>query len=425
MPDSALYPSPPQQSQGLLQGDPLRIIGAMRELQSLGLQQQQIPALAQTPATELAGKQQSIELQRRQLPALAQTPATELAGKTIANTTAAFEQQAKAQQIISSFIAGQLGGKKDVTADDVLAAATSASRIFPQIQHTFPSLVNNVADIVLKEKRGIPVGIATLRNMGLSPAEASTMTEGPPDPVTGQPMRIPMQESNILGARPTQLPPGEADALSASAQRGADLAGTAKTTAQYHSDLDNLKQLNTNIPLAGPAAEWEKKLNQTLSRFGISGTLTADQLKNAEEFAKIANQISLNQSTMFHGSDAGLHTVISANPSLEQSKYGREGVIDMLHGNQDAIDVARKEWSKFRASGDETHKGPQPFHSFDNFMDSLSDRLDPRVFQFNRMSRDNQQKFLHSMDQDDLDLFINKYNTALQSKWVKPMKKAP
>jgi len=194
------------------------------------------------------------------------------------------------------------------------------------------------------------------------------------------------------------------------------LQATASTTQQYHADLDNLKQLSKTLDIGGPTVELEKKVNQLGSRFGLSVTMTPDQLKSAEEFDKIANQISLNQSQNFHGSDAGLHTVVGANPSSSMSTYGREGVIDMLQGNQDAIDTTRRAWLRARANG-------APASSYDQFAEQIGQTLDPRVFQFNRMSRQNQQKFLNSMPSEDIPAFEDKFKTAIANKWVQPPKK--
>jgi hypothetical protein len=143
--------------------------------------------------------------------------------------------------------------------------------------------------------------------------------------------------------------------------------------------------------------------------------MTPDQLRSLESFDKIANLISLNQSQFFHGSDAGLHTVVGANPSSSMSKFGREGVIDMLQGNQDAVDVTRKAWLKARSLG-------APASSYDMFAEQMGEKLDPRVFQFNRLSRDNQQKFLSQMAPEDLPAFEEKYKDAVKNKWVKPLK---
>src|SRR5262249_426391 len=158
--------------------------------------------------------------------------------------------------------------------------------------------------------------------------------------------------------------------------RAEKLQATAGTSPQYHTDLENLRTLSKDIDIAGPTAEAEKKLNQLASRLGLSLTVKPDQPGKAEEFDKIPNQITLNQSPLFPGSDASLHTVVGANPSLSMSKIGREGVISMLQGNQDAIDTARKAWLRARAPGDVRAQ------DFDVFMERMGQELDPRVFQF-------------------------------------------
>src|SRR5258708_18178084 len=52
---------------------------------------------------------------------------------------------------------------------------------------------------------------------------------------------------------------------------------------------------------------------------------------------------------------------------FRSSKFGREGVIDMLQGNQDAIDVTRKAWLKARALG-------APAGSYDQFAETMGQK---------------------------------------------------
>ena len=89
--------------------------------------------------------------------------------------------------------------------------------------------------------------------------------------------------------------------------------------------------------LGGPTIDVERKLNaltQRIAGFGI--TMTPDQMKAGGQFAKIANQMSLNQGANLGDTDASRNMAVHANPSQEMSRYGRDGVIDMLQGNQDA-----------------------------------------------------------------------------------------
>lgn len=394
---SPTYPGAPAPSQGLLQGDPTRLIGALQGIQDYQIRQQQAPALGQIPAAQLQGQ-------------------------NISNVTAQQAQEAAATATVRSALASSLAGNPNPTQDDVHSAMVNISRSNPQIAISRPDIINAQGGFLLKDgPKGIKTNVGALLNMGLSPEGASGRVTGPPSG-TGAPTTISVPQANQGGPQgiTTALPPGEAETQAAAAERASRLQSTAATTGQYHADLDNLKQDSKVLDnLGGPTFDVEKKLNQLSQRLGGFGvTMTPDQLKAGESFDKIANQISLNQSQFFHGSDAGLHTVVGANPSTSMSSFGREGVIDMLHGNQDAVDRARNIWLDARAKG-------APANSYDTFMNQLSQKLDPRVFQFNRLSRQNQQKFLSQMDPDDLSDFEQKYQSAIASKWVKPLKSAP
>jgi hypothetical protein len=385
---SGLYPQPPAPGGGVnaLLSDPAKAIGLLSGIQDYRLKQQQFDSLAQQPAAALAGQ-------------------------NIQNQTAQMKQNEEASQIAAHYF-GSL--PDNATPEDVYRMKMAIRAVHPNIS---AQTINTVADVALRDGQSLGNGIKTLRLMGVSPDVLSGRVTGPPDPSTGAPTNIPYSSAaRIPGQMPTGLAPGEEDLAKGAAERAARLQSTAATSPQYHADLENLRQESKVLGnVGGPTTETEKKVNQLLSRFGVEGTMTKEQLGAAESFAKIANQISLNQSTMFHGSDAGLHTVVSANPSLEQSRYGREGIIDMLHGNQDAIDVTRKAWLAARANG----VAPK---DYDLFAERMGQEVDPRVFQFNRLSRDNQQKFLSQMDPGDLKEFEDKYKNAMAHKWVKPLK---
>lgn len=305
---------------------------------------------------------------------------------------------------------------KNATDEEIRHAQAALSRIYKgQNAALIEGWASNLKGLRGKDRAD---AIAVYQNLARGPEAIAGRVGGPPGPA-GEPRTyssgdIGLSEAGRQGSA-VGLPPGEAESQASAAAGAASLEATGAKTAQVHADLENLRQLNKDIPLQGPTAEWEKKLNQVGARLGIGVTMTADQLKKSEEFDKIANQLSLNQSTLFHGSDAGLHTVVAANPNLGMSRYGREGVIDMLHGNQDAIDRTRQLWLEARKRG-------APANSYNQFVNEASKAVDPRVFQFNRMSRENQQKFLSDMDPADLPDFEARYQDAIRRKWVKPLK---
>jgi hypothetical protein len=387
---SSLFPQAPQPGAGnALIGDPAKAVGLMDAATRLRLLNDQYSALSQQPQAALTGQ-------------------------NIANQTSQMKQNEDATQIAAHYF-GTL--PDNATPDDIYRMKMAIRAVHPNIS---ADTINTMADVALRDPKSIKNGIATLRTIGMSPEAMVSRVQGPPG-AGGAPTTIPQTSAvRADGSITTALPPGETQLLEAPASRAEKLQATAGTSPQYHADLENLRQLSKDIPLSGPGlAEGEKKLNQIASRLGLPGTVTADQLSKAEEFDKIANQISLNQSTLFHGSDASLHTVVGANPSLSMSQIGREGVIGMLQGNQDAIDTARKAWLRARASGSVRAQ------DFDLFMDQVGQQLDPRVFQFNRMSKDNRQKFLDSIrEPDELKRFEDNYKTAVKNKWVPPLSKA-
>jgi hypothetical protein len=386
---SGLYPQPVAPSGGVnaLLNDPTKAIGLLSGIQDYRLKQQQFNALAQQPDAALQGQ-------------------------NIANQTAQMNQNEVASQIAAHYF-GTL--PDDAKPDDIQRMKMAIRAVHPNIS---AQTINTMADVALKDPTGITNGLKTLRLTGVAPDTLAGRVVGPPS-ASGAPTNVPFSSAaRVPGQMETGLAPGEQGLAEGAAERAARLQATATTSPQYHADLENLRQESKVMgSVGGPTTDTEKKVNQIASRFGFTVSMSPDQLKSVESFDKIANQISLNQSQFFHGSDAGLHTVVGANPSTSMSQFGREGIIDMLHGNQDAIDTTRKAWLAARANG----AAPK---DYDLFAERMGQEVDPRVFQFNRLSRENQQKFLSQMDPSDLKEFENKFKNAVSRKWVKPLKPA-
>jgi hypothetical protein len=354
----------------------------------------------------------------------------DLHNRSIANDTAAFEQWAKQSDYARANFTARANQTTPITSEQIFHDAVSLTRnADPRVMPS--SIVAGMTNSILSDPSGVDQAYRNMANRVLG-AGAFAPVPGPPG-VGGAPTAPPLgatvrggvnappvgPQSRGFSPMVVGQPPGEQGVQEAGAARASDLQATASTTAQYHSDLENLKQDSRILEnLQGPTVEVEKKLNALSSRLGGFGvTMTPDQMRAADSFDKIVNQISLNQSKLFHGSDASLHTVVGATPSLSMSRFGREGVIDMLQGNQDAVDLLRKQWLDARAKG-------APANSYDTFVNEWSKKLDPRVFQFNRLNRENQQKFLGQIDPEDFEAFKQKYNVAMENGWVKKPKPA-
>jgi hypothetical protein len=441
---SALYPQPPQQNQNVLAGDPTKLLGGLQQInqiQYLGKTIAAKQALGQAYQNALQpdgtvdlGKVATQLKSDPNAAFIAPEAASNILdqhGKMIANDTASFEQYAKQSDFARAGLSSLLGKAQNgtLTPEDIHNWTVTMSR------NTDPravpsSVLSSVSNGIFGDPAGIRSGVITLANGVMGPAAGATRVTGQPTP-GGAPQQTSQAQANYTGTYPTQLAPGESELLSDPAKRAADLQATASTTAQYHADFDNLKQESKVLDnLGGPTQPFEKKANEVLARFGLSGlgTMTPDQLRAAESFDKIVNGISLRQGSVFGGTDAARNMILGATPNTGMSRYGRDGMIDMAQGNQDATDRARSIWFDARAKG-------APASSHDIFMDQLTKPvekdangnwiggLDPRIFQFNRLSRDNQQKFLGQMDPDDVGDFEQKYQAAIDRKWVKPLKK--
>jgi len=310
MPDapalSGLYPRPPDPSStGLISGDPLRLIGAAQALQSLGLQRQQLPALAQQPAAALQGTQ--IENQTRLL------------------------QQRDAQRRIIANAFGTIAGMDKPTPNDVHSQTTYLSRTYPEIPS---SLINDTADVMLNHPTGIKDGARLLLNMGLTPGEASTRVSGPPNPKTGATTSMSLAESNMAGARDVGLPPGAEKSAGIMQDDLARARNFGSEMFPWQQALDAANKLEDKYG-KGYFAPGSKGRQEFQSFFyGVSPTLARwlggdeEKLKNYAEADKYLTQAVQSRAANFGvHSDQGLATTISGSPNVSVNDLAVKDVI--------------------------------------------------------------------------------------------------
>lgn len=424
-PPNALYPQPSTPSAGgLLSGDPTKVLGIIGQMNQNALFQQTFnarKAIGQAYQGSI-GDDGSIDTQKLMQGIKSNPDAGFMAGEASAGALSRQGQQIENAQKMFGLQAGQnkvlldgigsLADKKVITDEDLRNYAVTSARNSGVPTASILSVVGNAP----KDQAARHEWARTIQNIAIGSSGIAQRTAAPPS-AGGAPQNQTLGAANYGGTQPTGLAPGESELNASPAARAAALQSTATTSPQYHADLENLRTDSKILDnLGGPTFEVEKKLNQLTSRIGNFGvTMTPDQLKAGESFDKIVNGISLRQGQMFGNTDAGRSMTLGATPNTSMSKFGREGMIDMAQGNQDFVDATRRAWLKARANG-------APVSSHDLFMDQISQQMDPRVFQFNRLSRDNQQKFLSQMDHADIGEFEDKYKTAVTNKWVKPLK---
>jgi hypothetical protein len=396
---SALYPQPAgQQPQGVLTGDPTKLIGMLGQLQ------------------DYQTKKQEFQIRQQQAPALAQQPAAALAGQNIANASSQQDMDAKALAIAGGAY-GSIANSDSPTSDNVHSITTWLSTA----THIPSAHLNAIGDMILNDPEGIKKGAAKFQAWAMGPGNASARTDAPPGP-GGVPQSMPLGAATVAGTLPTGLPPGSGDYLGASAKAATDLEGTALTSPDNRANLTNLQQdLRVLGTKSGPLLQTEKHVNTVLARFGANYTMSSDELAAADAADKIANQISTQQSKALGGNtDQGRAMVLGSTPNTSMSALGNQNMSAMLLGNQDAIDTQRREWMKDKKAQN------LPQNSFlDWQQNTFFPKVNPRVFQFERLPGDAQQKFISQMTPQEAMGFDRDYQAAVQRGWIKGTANAP
>ncbi len=395
MPDvGALYPQPPQPGQGGLLSDPLKAIGALQAVQSL-------------------------QLQGRQFPALAQQPAATLQGTDIENKTRLMQQQESARRVINGAFGTALSGRTDNPSRDEIHAITSyVARMHPEIQTAYPGMISGAADFVLKHPQGPLQGARTLLNMGLSPAEASSLVTAPPDPRTGAARQEPVTSSNLRGARETTVPMGfperQAGGAAIDVRLADSLAHQVEGSQSRRALLGNLMDLSDRFE-PGPGASQSKEAMSFINRnlpLPEGWKFDRKSIADQEEFAKQAAQFAQQQFETIGGTgtDAKFNSAFTVSPNEAMSRMGIKQVSRLLLGNEDAIQAKNKAWLDASAT--------DPNLSYRRFSQEFQSHFDPRVFQFKYVPAKERQEYFDKLDPADAARLLHDMTYARRQGWV-------
>jgi hypothetical protein len=191
----------------------------------------------------------------------------------------------------------------------------------------------------------------------------------------------------------TEVSPGEKATMEAAGpafQREIDTG----TKAQSQQALLGNMLADTKQFLPGAYAETMKNLRTRLSPiFGVNESALAA----ADSFDKIAAQLADAQGA---GSDSRMAVNIAANPHSGMSASGVDLVIRQLQGNADYLQARQKLAQQWPAKSD-----------YSGFTDSIR-QLDPRVFQYERMTPTQATDWLRAMDPKDQRAFITAHKWA-------------
>lgn len=231
---------------------------------------------------------------------------------------------------------------------------------------------------------------AALRN----PAAGGGAGALPASGVAGTPATSPTTSMPAAGAVTGIVAgaPGPADVAAASTtgtgsatafQQIADLASGAP---DRRAGLQNMLA-DTSQFVTGPGQEGIKTAQAVFQRLAPSVSaalgITPESIAANESFDKIAARIASQQGA---GSDARLGVAQAANPSSKLTPKGVDLILRQLIGNEDYIQARAKLAATYPNQTDRA-----------GFETKIGANLDPRVFQFSRMTGDQRKTFFDSL----------------------------
>lgn len=249
----------------------------------------------------------------------------------------------------------------------------------------------------------------------VGPTGAPIIPEAPPAPVGGTP-----QPSGPAAT----LPPGYMEAAHGEAQAAASgansLLAANDTSMARKAILGNLEDELQHFT-SGPGADWSRVAKSFINRnFPVppswqaaGGVLDLKSIASQEEFNKQAAMLAQSQFQAIGGTgtDAKFNSAFTTSPNEYLSKMGNEEIIDLLKGNEDAIQVKNAEWQRWLAEGN----GPQ---TYPQFSAEFNSHFDPRTFQFQYVAPKDRQAYIDRMDKPERQRFLYDLTYAMKHNWV-------
>lgn len=314
--------------------------------------------------------------------AQSQIPGAALQSQNISNQTSQMKQNEDAAQITAHHF-GTL--PDNASRDDIMRMKAAIVAIHPNIN---AQTVNTVADIALRNPKGIKDGIATLRTMGISPEAMVSRVQAPPGP-QNEPMQQPMTSAIRAGAQPTGPVPGAAEAqVQTGAGSGAALNDARHRGLNYQQEVFPLEAAIPALEKlgktgTGPGTEEFNHVKSFLQSAGIPG-LDADKIKSFDEAKKyLTDFVNQNGNT---GTNDKLAASFAGNPSVGIS-------------NAAAVDVAKSALSLRRmkqAQLVEFEKSGLPDSEYTKWASQWNLSHDPRAFGFDLMAPAQRKKVIES-----------------------------
>lgn len=343
---NSLYPRPPQPQENLLAGDPLRLLGALGQINQLrrfeaefgarkAIGSEYSNALRPDGTVDVERLSQGLKRNPAASYGLPEATSAMLAqtGQMTQNATALFEQQAGQNKYVLERI-GSLADKPDLTPEDVSHEIVNLARTT-----SIPSA------ILTGWLRGLPRDPAqlrermvTMKNMAIGAPGLSGRVEGPRTE-TGEPTSISVGQANYAGAggpaKPavgiaTGLPPGSEKSAAVLQEDLARARNFGQELFPWQQALEKLKALGPGGTAPGSKGRQEFAsflygLSPTVSRWA---GVDPEKIRDYAEAEKYLTQATMSRAASFGThTDQALAQAISGNPNVHINDLANVDVV--------------------------------------------------------------------------------------------------
>lgn len=166
-------------------------------------------------------------------------------------------------------------------------------------------------------------------------------------------------------------------------REGTDARQQQTVLSSMHNDL---QRFNPGSGVVG-VNEFKKAIGTWADSMGVPHPINMEKLSAYESFQKFANQLANAQGA---GSNERLNVTIHANPNVAMSREGLDLVTRQLLGNTDYLRAKQQvaaEWQK----------DPKQKSQIRSFLADFERDVDPRVFQFMRMTDPQRSDYLNGI----------------------------
>lgn len=337
------------------------------------------------------------------------------------------------------------GGTMGVAVDPL--RGTVAPSGFVQPNTPSPEQDNQLVEVTTPDGRRVFVRNADLmptRPGAAPPGQRPAATPGTPPgapPLAPPGATLPAPSAGPLGtgrfpsaptgAAPTApgqplaaLSPSEVAAQGVTGQAGgqsvARLNAAAQQVPQMEALLANADSLIRNFE-PGPGADWQKWFQATFNRNvpllrSLGVEFDPNRIASQEEFNKITSQIAQAQFNALGGTgtDNQLASTAATSPSEVLTRYGNQGIIAMLRGNNQALKVQQQAWQQWaRQNG----AGPERYSEFTAWWNN---NFDPRVFTAAYAPASMRRQMVNAMSTDEYKQYEQRFREALVNGWIRP-----